>query len=758
MRQASWEEMWRDGPPPVQEEKEPWWVRFAIFSWEELLTLAIVMIAFVTIVQSISGAKWVAEMPSLHGIAFLGLGMGLALSRVRINELLLHFVALTVGAIGVVLTATSQLSGSLPVRIEDLVARMELWLNALFGGGISNDELPFVVLVVSLSYLLAYLAAWSIFRWYNAWLGLIPGGIALLTNISYLPGQKSLPLMIYLFCAILLVARVHVLHRAREWRQDGTRYPDLISIQVLLVSIGVAFVLLVSVSILPTGSGGGALYSLWREITAPIAGPISDLGRVFASIDSKKGGSIHQFGSTLPLRGEITLGGGEVMLIEATETGFLRAQSYDFYTAQGWKVGGSARITSSAWPALQTLQNPAETRRQQRRPISIDVTTSAVTNVIVSAGQPLSVNVDTRVVFGADQVDVTSLRPASRLDKGSRYRVDSTVSSASISRLQEASSDYPIWITGPYLQLPSGLPGTIRILTQEVTQGAQNPYDRATGIEEYLRTFAIDTKIDSAPPGQDSVEYFLFTLRRGYFDYHASAMVVMLRTLGVPSRLAVGYTSRPQDRIPETNTFIIAEANAFAWPEVYFPGLGWVEFNPTPSEPAIRRPLSDGAEVEDDDEEDDLLDGITGLPDADTGPATDELDALRLNEGSGIIGRIIFASIIGLLAFTVAVGGTFQFVLQRGLGGLDYPIRVWEQTLRLARWAKVRPLPQETPRDIVARLRQELPDVQDLDYLGDSFIRSRYGRKELAPEERQRLTVVWRDVRRTLLQRLLRWK
>jgi hypothetical protein len=89
---------------------------------------------------------------------------------------------------------------------------------------------------------------------------------------------------------------------------------------------------------------------------------------------------------------------------------------------------------------------------------------------------------------------------------------------------------------------------------------------------------------------------------------------------------------------------------------------------------------------------------------------------------------------------------------------MDYRVQTWEKTLRLARWAKVRPQPQETPRDIVARLRRELPDVQDLDYLGESFIRSRYGHKDLAPAEKERLTALWRDIRKTLLQRFLRWK
>jgi transglutaminase-like putative cysteine protease len=748
--------MWRAGEAPVTEEKPPWWSKLAIFSWEELITLLIMGIAYFTVVQSIAGANWVTRMPSLNTIAFLGLATGLGLSRLRVNELLLHPLALVIGLAGVIYVSTESVGGSFTFRATELYERVSLWAEALLSGGISNDDLPFIALVVTLSFLTAYISAWAIFRWYNAWLGLIPGGLALLTNISYLPGQTSVPLIVYLFCAILLVARVNVLKHAREWKQERTQFPDLISLHVLNVTVWVALLLLAVAWIMPVGSGSGALYSLWTKVTSPIAGPISDLGRVFASIDSKKSAPVHRFGSTLPLQGEVTLTAEEVMHVTATEPGFLRAQSYDFYTAQGWKIGEDSKITTTSWPAQRPLATAEDVRRELRRPVSIQVTTKKEATVIVSAGAPLSVDLDSRIVFGAEEEDVTSIRPSSRLDAESQYRVDSAVSNASAERLAAASTQYPSWV-GPYLQLPSSLPQSIRSKANEVTASTTNAFERTLLIEQYLRTIAVDTKITAAPPRRDSIEYFLFEQRRGYFDYHASAMVVMLRTLGIPSRLAVGYIVRPQNRVPDSNTYVVYEGNAFAWPEVYFPGLGWVEFNPTPSEPPVSR-LSEGADETDTDleDEEDLL-GIGGGGII-TEPAVPQIETLQTEEGSGIIGRIILSTILLVIGVTAVVGGGFQYVLNRGLGGMDYAVQTWEKTLRLARLARVRPLPQETPRDIVARLRRELPDVEGLDYLGDSFLRSRYGRKELAPQEKERLSSVWRDVRKTLLQRFLRWK
>lgn len=757
MRQASWEELFRAGEEKPQ--KPSVWSKVAnIFSWEDAVTLIIVLIGFLTVVQSINSADWVPEMPSLYRIAFLGLAIGLVLARAPLNEAIAHIIAILVGVVGVFLTSTSQLEGSVAARATELGDRVKLWADAIFSGGISNDNLPFVVLVVSLTYLTAYLSAWAIFRWYNAWVGLVPGGLALLTNISYLPGQKSASLLIYLFCAFLLVARVNLLRHAREWRRDRTRYPDLISLHVLNVTVWMGLALLFLAWVLPVGHGSGALYSLWRGITSPVVNPASDLGRVFSAIDSKRGGTVHKFGSTLPLQGEISLGGGEVMQVTATEAGLLRAQTYDFYTAQGWRIGATSQITTSAWPALKALQSPEEARRQLRRPVTVQVTTSKKANVIVSAGQPLAVSVDSRIVFGPDPADVTSIRPTKPLNEDSQYRVDGTVSNASVGRLRSASTSYAPWLA-TYTQLPPDVPQTIVQKAREVTRGADNSFDKANLIEAYLRTFAVDTKIKPAPPKRDSVAYFLFDVQRGYFDYHASSMVVLLRSLGIPSRLAVGYIIRPQDRVPDTNVYLVAEANSFAWPEVYFPGYGWVEFNPTPSEPRISRtgtddqPIGDGGS--DEFFEEPLSDG-SDLPPVDS--AADAIDQLKLDEGSHLVSRIIFTVVLLFLGITLAGGSIFQYSWQHGLRGLEYPVQVWEKTMRLAKWARIRTLPQETPREVVSRLKRELPDVEDLDYLGETFVRSRYGQKELQPEEKERLTLVWNKARNNLLARLLRWK
>jgi len=768
MRQASWNEIFRGRERDAEQPERPSRLqplirisRYTGITWETLVTLAIVMVGFLTVVRSIDSADWVPGMPSLYEIGFLGLLLGLVAAHSRIPALAAHLVALGVGSVAGLYVIGNVLRGSLRERTWEILERLWLWGDAVVTGGISNDDIPFIVLVVLATYVAAYVAAWSIFRWYNAWIGLIPGGLALLTNISYLPGQHSLPLLIYLFCAILLVARVNLLRHAREWRERKIRYPDFMSLTVLNITVWVALPLLALAWVLPVGSGSGLLYSAWAKVTSPIAEPLNDLGRVFSGIDSKKGSQVHLFGSTLPLQGPIKLSSSEVLRVTASEPGFLRAQVYDEYTAAGWKLSESAEITQNAWPALEPMQPALDSLNQLRRPVSLQVTPSKDSNVIVTAGQPLTVNTETRVVFGPGPADVTSVRPTQRLQEEDQYRVDGTVSDAAVDTLRSIPQEYPEW-TEAYLQLPDDLPQRVRDKAQDVvnSSGALSAYDKAAAIEQFLRGYGINLRIPAAGPREDSVDYFLFEAEEGYFDYHASAMVVMLRSLGIPARIAVGYAIDNSDRVPQTNVYTVSEANSFAWPEVYFPGLGWVEFNPTPSEALIPRAISDGGLFSGNVFPEEFLDDAFALPaGVERGlGAPEELDALVIEEESDVVSRVTLSIVLGVVVLMVMGAGIFQYSWQHGLGRYAYPVQVWEKTLRLARWSRIRARPQETPREVVERLRQALPEIEDLDFLGESYVKTRYGQKELTEAERQRLKDVWRQARNTLLARMLRWK
>ena len=754
MRQASWNELFTPRPAEPFPEPPP---RERLFSWEDVITFGIVLVLFLSVVGSIDSAHWVDDMPSLYPLALAGLLLGLLLARLRTYEVLAHFLALLVGAGASLLTLLFVLPGDGPAaRVDNLVDRMHAWFDAAFSGGISTDTLPFVVLVVVLTWLAAYASAWSIFRWHNAWLGLVPGGLALLTNISYLPGQFSFAFVIFLFGAVLLVMRMHLLHRMQSWRESNVPYPGLLSLHSLNLTFLAGLLLLAVAWTMPLAPESQAMVGAWQRLTAPVSERFSGLNRIFAGVQSKKPANVHQFESILPFQGGISLGRDPVMQVHSEEAGLVRGQVYEVYTAMGWKTGDRTREPRGERPA-EVTQAEVLSRGDERRSATIEVTVDAVKNAIFALGEPLVADVPSEVEVGGSASDVIAVWPADDLKKGQSYKAVGSVSVATVQELRASGAAYPAHVIATYLQLPSDLPPSVSGLARDLTRYADNPYDEARAIEDYLRTYPNDFDIPLTPVGRDTVDYFLFDLRRGYFDYHASAMAVMLRSIGIPSRLAVGYVLQEGDRDAESNTYFVTEKSAFAWPQAYFVGLGWIDFNPTPTQPLIRRPGEDLGAADDvapptgPPAEPNIPFGVGGGGVLPAGP----IEPL-VPETSNRTGWVVTGVLLGLLGLVVSGAGAARWAWQRGLSGLDYSGQVWAKTVRLASWGKLAPLPHQTPREYARDLDRELDGVEGLDLLVESYGRSQFGRRAPSEEEKARLAPVWRRLRRKLVGRVLR--
>ena len=164
-----------------------------------------------------------------------------------------------------------------------------------------------------------------------------------------------------------------------------------------------------------------------------------------------------------------------------------------------------------------------------------------------------------------------------------RYDAVSTLAAPDPRLLRAAPTEYPEQI-GPhprdyYLQLPSMDP-RVAELAQRVTAAAGNPYDRALLLEEHLRT-QYGYTLEMPFTGDDPIAGFLFEQRRGHCEYFASAMTVMLRTLGIPTRMVNGFLPGEFNDISEL--YVVRTSDAHSWVEAYFPTLGWIPFDPTPA-------------------------------------------------------------------------------------------------------------------------------------------------------------------------------
>jgi transglutaminase-like putative cysteine protease len=347
---------------------------------------------------------------------------------------------------------------------------------------------------------------------------------------------------------------------------------------------------------------------------------------------------------------------------------------------------------------------------------------------------------------------------------GERYQVRAALSSLTVAELRAAGSDYPDWVVDRYLQLPEEITPRTRQLAQQIAAGLDNPYDIAEAITNYLRTnIQYADLVPDLPSGQERVDWFLFDLRQGFCNYYATAEVVLLRSLGLPARIAVGFAQGerqteilrvitpgaeegpiPPPSESEIATFIVRQKDAHAWPEVYFPGIGWVEFEPTTSQSPLLRPQ--GLELDNDaqpdppqrsEEEDSNLPGdlYPGPQDAagsaQAGPAltvrTVVLLAL-LAASAVLLFTVVWKVRRGLRVIPTLEGWAVRIPgqIEKGLLrlGIQPPefIRNWTQYAALPALTRAylevnralrrlgqSPAPQDTPAERVAALSTSLP-------------------------------------------------
>ena len=162
----------------------------------------------------------------------------------------------------------------------------------------------------------------------------------------------------------------------------------------------------------------------------------------------------------------------------------------------------------------------------------------------------------------------------------SRYEADSDISKPSPENLREAGEDYPPQLAQRYFRLP---PTDLRVrqLAERITSTRETEFDKAAALENYLRTnYQYTLDLPKTPPA-DPIANFLFERKQGHCEYFASAMAVMLRSIGIPSRVVNGFHGDEFNDL--TGNYVVRAKDAHAWVEVYFPGYGWQTFDPTPA-------------------------------------------------------------------------------------------------------------------------------------------------------------------------------
>jgi len=363
--------------------------------------------------------------------------------------------------------------------------------------------------------------------------------------------------------------------------------------------------------------------------------------------------------------------------------------------------------------------------------------------------------------------------------RGFAYNVDSVVVVPTPDELDAEPTP-----AGPavrrYTALPSDTPRQIRAIAHDLTDAQPNMYRKVLAIQDYLQGFSYDIRV---PAGHDvnQILYFLTKSKRGYCEQFAGSMAVLLRSLGIPARVAVGFTPGTFD--PRTETYQVTSQNAHAWVEVLFPRFGWLAFEPTPTRtnPVGQSYIAPNAAV---------LGGRTGCINDSSqgcqGTSTDQpkirqsgkktrrlgIDSeglplpgtggdFRFNPPRSSLGRWrdrALLAILGLLvlaglAIPVAKSARRQVVLTRAHGPQDRVLASYQVMSDRARDLGMGRRSHETPREYRARLLGRVPSLDgSLDLLTTLATTAAYGGGEVSPDQADRAFAsarrVIREIRR----------
>jgi hypothetical protein len=400
---------------------------------------------------------------------------------------------------------------------------------------------------------------------------------------------------------------------------------------------------------------------------------------------------------------------------------YLRVTALDTYSeTEEWTLAEGIRGVPLNGRAL-----PPDVPVAAAREVTVDVSVAGLTDAILVPipYQPVTVDGPASRAFQFDRRTATMTLDRGRtLVRDDRYTVTARVP-APPPELLDALATAPV-VPNPavaerFTQLPGNVPPSVAALARDIVAaaGASTHYAQAFAIQEELRTW--EYSLDP-PQGHSAraMEAFI-TNRIGYCEQYAGTMAVMLRTLGIPARVAVGFS--PGRLVDATaGEYVISQANAHAWVEVLIADVGWVAFEPTPRSdgnvlvptpgnlaPSVTQDLASQQPAPTipapDLPDEDFLPSVPPGVDADA-PAPQTGGGM----GQGDPGAGLRTALVALLASLAAVGALTAAVRHRragtGLAPAERILRARAHVHRIGRGSGVRPAAHETDREYLGRI------------------------------------------------------
>jgi Transglutaminase-like superfamily/Domain of unknown function (DUF4129) len=740
----------------------------------------VVLVLTLTIANSTVTADWVDGIGVIPDVA-VGAAIFMAiLALTRLPSAVVLTIGTFVAPVVAVVAAAPVIRANHPLD-QTGVGLIGVWSTRIANGQAAADPSFYLVLICLLMFVTGAWLSWCVLRWRKPLLGLIPGAAAFATNVLNFPTDQNGYTLGVLFLTLVLLlwstysgsiataaqARVKLNGNVHLdfWESGLAAMAGLIVLSVLLPPLSTSD---------RTTQIESSLFTGWAQLQQRLNHP--------GLVGGGPGGSGSTgFSSNVGLGTSLTR--TRDVIFEYTYTGtypgarYFRGLDVNILSQGQWQypLGGPGLVQDITKNQLPVYAENYDKLAVNSFTIDMIKPPADFPDLIFYPGLLRRVNKQTVATeaplppetpsLGLNSIDrLSAVKPASA---AGTYTVDVEVSTATSAQLQASGTAYPKWVE-PFSTLPSeGYRSpdvlqrihalALRIVTQA---NATNPYDQASAIEAYLRgsTFRYTLNPPAPPQGTDPLAYFLFDSHAGYCEYFATAMGDMLRSLGVPTRLVNGFG--PGQFEVSVGRYVVRGEDAHTWVESYFPGYGWIPFEPTNDN--VYNVITRGASGVNTclrDNGCDVLPGATGSVPGITLPNVGRRGGIQDAAGGTTTGLTLQAPDAGTVTKIVAILLAILLLLMAGMTRYLRPrtvTAVWNRTLTLARLAGADHGLGETPLEFGRRLQAAFPEGTDAARaLTQGFVVAAYAPPDVASSSRSAVMDAWTELRPVLLRRVV---
>jgi hypothetical protein len=692
---------------------------------EGWIAFGLVVFMLVLLAWSLDAADYRGgDLYWLTWVVILGATWGLLAARIGLSRWEAPALGGLLGTAVVLVLAAGEVSKDpdLGARLDALGQAAMRWYRDVSGPShLSQENVIWLVICGTVAWATAHFTSYAVFAHRRPFVAIAVPGVFLLVNMVIAANVGMPFLILYTAAALLLLVRFNLVDQRETWvRRRIGEAADVGSTAARsgLVVVGVA---VVAAMVLATVGSSAPLAGLWQTFQ----GRATDVAlRVNDWLNLSPAVRFHgdPFETSQLITGEWDASGLETVraVLSDGQAHYLRGTVYDrFIDGNRWVQGGPIGTNVAAGASLlPSLAGDGDLDADSLTEVTATILVLREMGVVLSPGVPRAVSIPVRLqLLGTDGPFAALRPPGDRLSAGTTYDITAMVSRVGAkgltkSELRLAGTSYPPEIIARYANVAADVdaydPAPAGHLSVPALAGQiagdlelQDPFDIADAYQWYLSdsaNFTYSANVRGKCLAEESVADCFLRIRQGYCEFYATTMILMLRSQGIPARLAVGY-------LPPGEGGIVTTSAAHAWVEVYFPGHGWVSFDPTGGNGAgpIQYPEGDASVVPPTPTPRDITgnDAVKQQRRSEDGPlgvggAVRDIGSSLLPIGVGVLAAILLAVLLW----------------RRRPRRQSDAVAVYARMTRLASWLGFPPRPAQTVFEYTGALADVVPEAR----------------------------------------------